>query len=294
MLLVTGMAWSQDESDASGMRLAPGVRLEPAIGTRLSFTDNAYRTDAEKTDAAGLVVDPSLVLAYSPSHGKYRLGYEGQVGAFDTSDQDNYTDSQFYLTGMLTPLLRHRVDFDLRYKDGHDPFGTNRTQGQPAIRDRELDRWNETGVAGKYTFGHGEATLNLYGRAGLLDKEYKTNREDSFGAGSGTRYLDYGSTLIGGGVIYRLTAKTRLVLDLEQQDIDYDLEFPTGSFDGDSQRALLGARWIATAKTSGEFLLGYYARNFDDNGRTDVSGVDWQVRVDWAARPRSLFSLTSG
>ncbi|HSW11572.1 MAG TPA: outer membrane beta-barrel protein [Solimonas sp.] len=294
LLLICGAAVAQDgEVSGSGIGIAPGLRLEPSVKSQLWFTDNMYRSDDNETDAMGLIVEPAAVLAYSPSYGRYRLGFLGEAASFDTVDEDNYFDSQLFLTGDLRPLLRHRFEFDARYEHGHDAFGTNRTQGQAALRDREMDIWDETGLTVKYIFGQSEALLNLYGRAGITGKEYDTNRQDPVNPALGTRFLDHDSTLIGGGVIYRLSAKTRFVVDVEQKDIDYDIE-STPSFDGDSQRALLGVRWLATAKTSGEAMVGYYARNFDDDGREDVSGIDWQVRVDWRPRLRSNFTLTTG
>jgi len=290
-MMMAGAAGAQ-EGAGTGVGLAPGMRLEAGLGSRLWFTDNMYRSDDNETDAMGVVIDPSAAVVYSPAYGKYTLGYEGQAASYDTVDEDNYFDSQVFLTGDLQPLSRHRFEFDARYKHGHDAFGSNRTEGL-TLRDRELDIWDETGLALKYTFGQREAMLNLYARAGITDKEYDTNRTEPSNPAFGTRFLDYGATLLGGGVIYRLSAKTRLVLDLEQQELDYDLDF-TPAFDGDLQRALVGLRWLATAKTSGEALVGYYARNFDDNAREDVSGIDWQVRVDWLPRSRSRLSLTTG
>lgn len=292
-LALLGGGVSAQETAGTGVGLGPGLRLEAGLGSRLWFTDNMYRSDGDETDAMGMIVDPSAAVVYSRSHGQYRLGYEGQAASFDTVDEDNYFDSQVFLTGDLQPLSRHRVEFDARYKHGHDSFGSNRTEGQSALVDRELDIWDETGLALKYTFGQREAMLNLYARAGVTDKEYDTNRTAPANPAFGTRFLDYGAALVGGGVIYRLSAKTRVVLDLEQQELDYDTDF-TPAFDGDSQRALVGLRWLATAKTSGEALIGYYARNFDDSAREDVSGIDWQVRVDWLPRSRSRLSLTTG
>lgn len=292
LLLLLGSAGAQDHA-GTGIGLAPGVRVEPALGARVWFTDNMYRSNDNEADATALIVNPAVVLAYKPSYGKYRLGFEGEAARFDTVDEDNYFDSLVFLTGDLQPLSRHRFEFDTRYKHGHDAFGTNRTQGQSALRDRELDIWEEVALSGKYTFGQSDAALNLYGRAGVTDKEYDTNRQEASNPALGTRFLDYGSTMLGGGVIYRLSAKTRVVLDLEHQDFDYDLD-ATPSFDGESQRALVGLRWLATAKTSGEALVGYYARNFDDAGREDVSGIGWQARVNWQPRPRSGFAFTTG
>lgn len=296
-LLSLGTAGAQD-AEKSGIWLAPGitapgVRLEPTVGARLWFTDNMYRTANDEADASALIVDPAVVLSYAPSNDRYRLGYQGQFAAHDTNSKDNYADSELFLTGDIRALARHRFEFDARYKHGHDALGSNRTQGVAGSEDRDLDIWNESGVSGKYTFGQPDATLNLYARAGFADKEYKTNREDPLNPATGTRFLDYGSVLLGGGVIYRLSAKTRLVLDLEQQDIDYDLD-ASPSFDGDSERALIGVRWLATAKTAGEVMVGHYARNFDAAGRTDVAGFDWQARVNWAPRVASQFTFTTG
>lgn len=291
-LLLLGTAWAQDES-VTGYRLGPGLRLEPTLGARVWVTDNLYLTAADETRATALLIDPALALAYTASSGDYRLGYRGQAGRFNTVDEDNYFDHEAYLTGDVRALARHRFEYDARYKHGHDFFGSNRTQGLSGGEDREMDIWNESGVAGKYTFGHTDATLNLYARAGVVDKEYTSNRVDPGNPASGTRFLDFRSTLVGGGVLYRIAPRTRMVLDLEHQDIDYDLD-ASPSFDGEVERALIGVRWLATAKTTGEVLVGHYARNFDASARSDVSGFDWQARVNWMPRVRTQLSVTTG
>lgn len=285
-LLLLGTAWAQADP-VTGYRLGPALRLEPSLGARIWHTDNLYYAASDETRATALLIDPALVLAYTPSSGEYKLGYRGQAGRFNTFDEDNYFDHEGFFTGDIRALARHRFEYDVRYKRGHDAFGSNRTQGISGGEDREMDIWDESGLAGKYTFGHPEAALNLYARAGVVDKEYTTNRA------AGTRFLDYRANAIGGGVLYRIGPRTRAVLDLEHQDIEYDTD-ANPTFDGELQRALVGLRWLATAKTTGEVLVGHYARNFDADARSDVSGLDWQAKVNWMPRARTQLSVTTG
>jgi hypothetical protein len=290
LLIGTG---SSIAGEPLGLGIAPGVRVEPSFGARVWYTDNMYRTASEETDATALIFDPGLAFSYSRGDAEYRLGYQGQLAQFSTVEEDDYFDNEVFFTGDLALLARHRLELDARYKHGHDAFGSNRTQGLGTFRDRELDEWNETGLGATYTFGHPEARLNFYGRTGLVDRSYTTNETDPANPATGTRFLDYRSILVGGGAIYRLSARTKAVLDLEHQDIEYDVA-SNPRFDGDLQRALIGVRWMATAKTTGEFMVGHYARNFDASGRSDVSGIDWRARVLWNPRVHSQFTVVTG
>lgn len=282
-VLVTGNTMAQDD-EVSGIGLGSGVRLLSSLGTQILYNDNRFRSNEFIESETGLQFDPELTLSYAPSESTYQLGYRGHI---DPVVEDDYNDREFFLTADARPLLRHRFELDARYSYGHDELGLGRTQGAIDPDSLSLDEWAEQGINAQYTFGAPEARMNLSVRGGVKERDYKTNRD------LGTRFLDYDSTLIGGTAAYRLGGKTQLVLDLEHRNFEYDVN-ANPAFDGTIDRALVGVRWIATAKTTGEILVGHYSRDFDESARADDDGADWQARIIWEPVTTSRFTLSTG
>lgn len=276
---------SAQDDDESGIGLGPGLRLQPALGTEVWYTDNRFYTDGDEISETGLRFDPSLILSYAPSSGVYKAGYKGQI---DPIIEDDYDDHEFFVTADARPLLRHRFEFDARHKEGHDALGLFRTEGTTASDPEapNLDEWESQNVGGQYTFGAPEARINVSLRGAVGSREYQTNRDI-------TQFLDHDSTTYGAGATMRVGARTQLVLDYQHQEFDYDVN-STPSFDSKLDRILTGLRWMATAKTSGEVLVGFFDRNFDSDAREDADGVDWRARINWQPASRSLFTLTTG
>lgn len=276
-------AQNEVDDEVSGIRLGPALRLQPSLGIQVQFTDNRFRTPDNEVSETGVRFDPALILSYTPSAGSFNLGYKGQI---DPVAEEDYEDREFFLTGDIRPLLRHRFEFDARHQRDHDELGLARTQGIADPESLDLDEWDESGIHGQYTFGAPEARINLSVRGGLTDREYQTNRD-------ATRFLDYKTTLVGGGLAYRVGTRTQLVLDYERSEYEYDTDFMP-SFDSTLQRGLVGVRWLATAKTTGEVLVGYFEREFDSNLRQNGDGVDWRAQLTWAPVTRTQFTFTTG
>lgn len=286
LLWCSGPVLAQDEVDdeATGIGLGSGVRLLPKLGTEAWHTDNRFRSESDEVSETGLRLRPELVLRYAPSIGTVKLGYRGEI---DPIVEDDYSDRTFFAGMDLRPLLRHRFELDARHRYGHDPLGLSRTENAPDPEALDLDEWEDNTLGGQYTFGAPEARINVSARGEVYDREYQTNRED------GTRFLDYKSDSFGGGMTYRLSPKTQLVLDYEHLDIEYDIE-SAPPLNSKTDRYLAGVRWQATAKTTGEILVGFFDRDFDSGTRADTDGVDWRARVIWVPGARSRLTLTTG
>lgn len=284
MFCVPAVAQNEADDQATGIGLGSGLRVLPKLSTEAWHTDNRFYSEGDEVSESGLRLLPEVVLAYTPSIGKAALGYKGKI---EPIAEDDYNDREFFATADLRPMLRHRLELDARYKHDHDPLGLSRTENAPDPEALELDEWEENRVGAQYTFGAPEARINVSARAELFDREYQTNRDD------GTAFLDYKGTTFGGGLTYRMSAKTQFVLDYEHLETEYDLDAgPT--FDSKTDRYLAGLRWLATAKTSGELLVGFFERDFDAEARGTSDGVDWRARIAWVPMSRSQFTLTTG
>ncbi len=168
-----------------------------------------------------------------------------------------------------------RIDFD--YGAGTDPIGaTDRASNEP-------ETYHTLGVGA--TLGHGFKQGRIEAKAA-----YNTKRYDEFSSPIKTQ--DTNTTLLGGTFFYKVRPKTELLFEVSQEDIDYIAAESSGR-DNLYQKALVGVKWEATAKTTGTAKVGYGRKDFEQAGREDANDVNWEVGVDWQATKRSTVSLST-
>lgn len=286
MLAGNVVAREYDEDEVSGIGLGSALRLQPSLATELFFTDNRFRSESNEESETGLRFDPSLVLSYTPLAGTYNLGYKGSI---DPIVEDSYNDREIFLNADLRPLTRHRFELDAKHKHDHDELGLDRREGGVDPDSFGLDKWNEFSIGAQYTFGAPDARINLSARGDAVNREYTTNESGPFG----TRFFDRRSWSAGGGATYRLGSKTQLVLDLDHKEFRYDVDSDP-SFDSTLARTLVGVRWLAMGKTTGEVLIGYFDQDFNSAQRKDVDGVDWRAQVIWGPVTQTQLTFTTG
>ena len=276
-----------------GVPIGPGARFESSVQAHFLSTDNYYRTNGNEVDATAFVLLPTLGISYAPTDGLFNLLYSGELGEVDTASQDDYLDHRLAFTGSMRPYVKHAFDFGAAYIKGHDDIGTVRTGGQRRVDDRDMDEWNSATGSIKYTYGAPTAKLNWFIFGNLFDREYTTNEFDPINPATGTRFLSRSQNGVGTGLTYKLTPKSKLMFNVEHVEIDYDTDLDP-SLDGTLDRALLGLRWLAAAKTHGELWIGAFSRDFDDSRRKEGTGGSWLAKVTWSPRTYSNISLSTG
>jgi hypothetical protein len=58
-------------------------------------------------------------------------------------------------------------------------------------------------------------------------------------------------------------------------------------------RYQVGAKWDATAKTTGIVKYGLLQKDFNNSGRTDFSGTSWDATVRWSPLTYSVFDFNT-
>lgn len=289
---IHGMAAAADDP-VRGYNLGPGLRLETSLQGSLHYTDNIYWTSSSEQDAMGFIINPDMVLSYTQATGKYKLRYEGEFAEYDTTSRDDYFDHLLGLSARVQPTTKHGFGIEVEYEDGHDAFGTARTSGLLVIDDRELDQWNSLDAALSYYYGSTNRRLNWRASLLLRDVEYDTNRVDPLDPMTGTRFFDRSEDGFSLKGEYKLRPRTKAVLYYIHRDIDYDLD-SSPSYDGEYDRIAVGIGWVASSKTTGEFVVGQVSRDFDDSSRSDESGFDWQGMLRWSPRSYSTIKVATG
>ncbi|HEY0974497.1 MAG TPA: outer membrane beta-barrel protein [Solimonas sp.] len=260
-----------------GENLAEGTLVRTSIEAGLTYTDNFFYTTqaAPQQEAVGWLLRPGAALTRSLSRVSYGFGANAEIAGFDVpSSVDDYQD--YRLGGAINwqPASRHQLTFGPTLLWDHDPFGRERTENTP-LENRELDKWRQVRGDARYRIGLPADRFNYELLVTALDKRYTSNRNF-------TQYLDYSSTTEDFLVTYNYSPKTAALINIVATQTDYDKIFP-GAFDrsADEIRYLVGARWTATGKTSGDVRVGYAKRKSNDASRNDFSGLDWRAGVSW-------------
>lgn len=288
LLCAAALAHAQDaEEDAEAEDTVGGPRLDLSLEGSGYYTDNNYSQRVDPEPSRGTLIRPRLAYLNQTRRVEVDAVAEGEYGMFDTGGgEDDYLDAVARADGTWYAGLRHRFGLAAGVQRDHDSFGASRTE-DAAARDRALDQWYRRSAGLRYRFGTPAARLNLEFGASTVAKEYFTN-EDA------TRFLDHDDTTLDYSVIYNYSPKTSSVFSYSRTLVEFDEPFASGdSREGTLERWLGGARWLATAKTSGDVRVGYRRRDFDGRAKP-LTGFDWEAGIHWSPAALSLIDLRTG
>jgi hypothetical protein len=281
---------SADGADNVGEPTRAG-RLRASAELTGTYTDNAWyqSSSGSRKSAVGGLLKPDIAYTIASPRISFTGGVSGALAVFNLPGTvDDYADVSGRAGIAWTPAAHHRLGYDASVSKGHDPFGLDRTAGA-ATASRSLDKWVLENYALNYVYGTPAAAYTIETLAGVSNKTYKTNRD------SGTQFLDNDIEWGQATVFFNYSPKTQALVDLRASHIHFGEEFPqTPSRSGDDYRAHVGARWVATAKTSGDVRVGYAVRQFQASQRSAFHALDWQVSGSWAPVIRTLFVLQTG
>lgn len=278
---LTGPVGAQEQRGVAGFV----VQTDTALDTQ--FVDNFYFSASDAQAAAGVLLRPSATLYRETGKLDMRINLDAEAAAFSPiSDKDDYFDSAIRSRVDIRPSQRQRFNLGLDFRLGHDPFGSDRTEGN-ARADEELDQWQDLTASAGFRFGAPGALLNWAVGGALQARDYRTNE-------FATRFLNRDISRVDTQLFVNVSPKTAFLLDLIHNRVEFEQE-PSGTTrDGDLWRVRLGAQWQATGKTEGDIRIGYLERQFDDNKRNPLRGLDWKLTLAWLVSERSKLELASG
>lgn len=300
-LLVTGLlslqqgAIGQDSSTANpaledvneATVVGRDRRWSFGLGVGVEYDDNIYRTPDNEVDSFLFHIRPRFQWEALQGPNRYTVNYQAEAGFYSEGSDDNYFDQVLSAQAAFSPDIRHNFNIDGEIASSHDPFGVERTEGEERD-DQDPDKWLSWRLGGRYLFGAPEARGNLELRGGYYRKEYTNNENE-------TNFLDFRNINLGTSFFYRVAPATRAVISADFVDTKYDDDLGgTNNRDAQTYRLRGGITWLATAKTSGELLGGYYWTEYDDPDRNNSEGFDWRINVNWLPRTYSTVTLTSG
>ena len=275
--LGVGAALAQQEGPAP--IAADPFLVYPGIDLGFSYDDNLYSSNINKKSASLLTISPWVRAEARPGPHRFDISLGYTAGRYGGSSGDDYDDYQ--LGASLHAILSQRTDLGMRLKHiyGHDPRGsTDRPFGDSP------DEYTDTAIDGTLGYGAPGARGRLEVNGGYISRVYRTNRES-------TAANDRDTGILGGTLLWRVAPKTQLLFQGEWRPIDYDE--PTSTLDSEETRYYVGARWDATALTSGSAKFGVLKKDFRSDEREDFTISSWEVGVRWSPLSYSVFDLNT-
>jgi polysaccharide biosynthesis protein VpsM len=251
--------------------------IAPYLGFAAGHDDNIFLSNRNEKSSMLYVTSPGFKIdARSPGQ-VFQLSYQGQVGRYADSEDDNYVD---HTTRALYDVAFDRRNFlqlGFDHVRGHDPRGST---------DRPLasrpDRYRLSSPYATYAFGApgAQGRAELYYSAGY--KRYLNNRATTFAS-------DRQMEEFGGAFYMRVMPKTYALVEARNTALRY--REPGSPFSADERRIYAGVSWEATAATTGTLKVGHLRRRFDSDLQPTFSGASWEATVAWAPRTYSKFDF---
>ncbi len=265
-------------SGPAGFPVGP-MTVYPGIDLAIGHDDNLFLQQTAPKSSSFTVVSPYVRAEARPGPHKFDIGLRIDDGRYHSSAADSYTDYSLLGNGDMVFSGRAGLKLRAEHRHGHDPRGsTDRAiSGVP-------DEYDNTGIDGVFRYGAPGARGRIEVDAGAFARRYTNNRTT-------TEASDRDTGQIGGTFFWRVMPRTELLAQVGYRNIDYRLAAST--LDSTESRYLVGAKWEATAKTTGIAKFGRLKKDFDSPLRQDFSGSSWDVGVRWSPLTYSVFDLNT-
>ena len=270
---------------AAGEPVPPGgIPLGPLIvypGIDLSYghNDNLFSSNINKGSSSQTTVSPYAKAEAKVGPHTFDAAFRLDDVRYSSSPADNY--SVYSLLGNANFVFSGRAGLRMRaeYRHGVDPRGSTDRLGSATP-----DEYVNQGVEGIFSYGALGAQGRIEIDGGAYSRRYQNNRLT-------TQVSDRDTTQLGGTFLWRVAPKTELLALAQMRSIDYALDTSTQS--STEMRYQVGAKWDATAKTTGIVKYGILDKKFNNSGRTDFSGSSWDAAVRWSPLTYSVLDFNT-
>lgn len=287
--IVAMLALPAAGAEGTRMRnLGEGLSIGTSVSAAQTTNDNFYYQETDPIEVEGLIINPGLSIQQTMSRSTAAFNVGAQIAEFDVIGEDSdFTDVQATASYRYDGGIRNFLSLEAGYQRGHDPFGIERTAGNP-LQDRDMDEWNLARVKGQYRYGAPSAMLNLELEAAYGDKDYYTNEQF-------TSFMDHTKLVLNQALVFNYSPKTSALIEVGEDFIEFATEPQGNGIDRDAKeyRVRAGVRWKATAKTSGDLRVGVERRTLDDSRVEILDGVSWNARIKWEPAARTSVTLES-
>ncbi len=256
-------------SPESGLPKALSLRLATGVG----YDANVFRTEQSTSSDFFWNVRPAILL--NGRAGKHNLGfgYEGDYRTYIEFDTEDFFDHRVFANADLDLTRKVNVNLGGQVWWGHDPRGS---PGARIVNPDDLDTWREHRVKAALVYGREITRAQIIPWVEFSGIRYLNNNQS-------VRDFDRQDYRVRGR--WRFTPRFYGLAEggfarVNHLDSSNDL-------DRNETGVLVGFGWQATAKTSGEVLVGLLNRDFDDPARGSTQDLDWDARIHWSPKPYS-------
>jgi hypothetical protein len=252
-----------------------GITLRLLAG--VGFDDNVFRTESNTSSDFFWSVRPSIYLNTGLGKHGFLLGYEGAFLRYLDFNNQDYDNHRVFADAALD--LTRKLDLNLNgeVRLGHDPRGGI---GTCIVCSATPDTWRAHRVGAELVVGRSISRAQIIPLIEYSGMRY-TNNGQSF------RDFDRQDYRLRGR--WRFTPRLSAVAEGGYAIVDH-LD-PSNGLDRTETDLLGGIAWEATAKTSGEILIGTLTQDFDDPAQGSGTNFNWDARVYWAPKPHSKVTM---
>ncbi|KAF0283471.1 outer membrane beta-barrel protein [Spiribacter roseus] len=258
------------------------VDFIPTLKVSQGYDDNVSETkDGESSNVTK--VAPTFLLRAQERANRYQFRYTPTFERYSHDSDNNRVNHFATATSRLILDARNRVNLGLSARRNQQTIGESETETSTLD---EGDINERLTLDGTYTFGARGAKGQIELDGGYLWNRYANNKPD-------TNSEEYDSPRAGATFLWRVAPRTQLLIEGRYADFDYVNGDP-GNRDSKNLSALVGARWQATAKTSGSVRVGREDKDFDAAGKDDTDANRWEAQVNWRPAAHSRVRLNTG
>ena len=285
-LLACGTA-AAAEDQAEGVPVG-GMMAYPSVGLAMLSDDNIYLSNQRKQSSTAEVVSPAVKLAAQRRDDIYSLTYRADLARYNSASGNNYNDQSLRGEALMNISTRASLKVNPEVVWSHDPIGsTYGFVGPGGFVQTTPNKWRNTGISALFAYGSegAKGRVELEGR--YLATQYLNNR--TITVGYDKKITDAGATFF-----YRVMPKTSLLFQAKNERIAYDNAAVSIVPSSRQQYYLVGAKWEATAKTTGDVRVGRISKTYDASATPlpNFSAVGWTGNVRWDAKTYSRVNLT--
>lgn len=281
-VMFANTAGAVDMGPASGAVFEPATvkagvfEVMPWIGLAVGRNDNTGLSNA-KTASTVTSLTPNVVIGLPTQGQMYALKYAGNYTQFAGSKIDDFNDHSFeaFADNAWTTRLKSLVN--VNYTKGHD--------GRNAVLFRNKELWHASELKAMGHYGADGAIGQFELAAGQIAKRYDSNNSGS------TRFYENDKTNVKGTFFYRIAPATQLFVEAGSTRFAYLVASPR-PLDSTEQRLMAGAKWEATAKTTGNVKFGTLKKSFNSALRQNGTATVWDADVTWSPKQYSRFDVS--
>ncbi|GKT11818.1 MAG: polysaccharide biosynthesis protein VpsM [Thiomicrorhabdus sp.] len=252
--------------DVNGMYFVPTIEVTEA------FDDN-LRASNVAVEGWVTAIKPNFVLGFEGNKGLYELSYALDHQLNHATNVTNLTNQSINATAEMEFDVRNALDLSLSYTKTQSIDAINVVGGS--------SMQNMANLNGLYVYGADTASFNV--ELGFNAVQMRSDDGLNLDLERDTNAVDL-------AFVYRVSPKTRLVAEAKSSQNDYT---SNDALDSTNTAMLVGARWDATAKTTGRAKIGKETKDFDAVGTNSATLSNWEVSIDWTPLSYSVITFNT-